>query len=144
MASSFLRSGTPTGDAAQRGRHDDRAGRRVPMWDITTSTVIGALDGLSMRGEVRADNIANSQTPGFRARHVDFESSLADALSRGTPERSNPSIGAAPTVIDGQGNSVDMETELVGAMRDGLLNQTMVAAFNFKAGQMRAAVTGQR
>jgi flagellar basal-body rod protein FlgB len=112
------------------------------VWDATTGTVLGALDGLSLRGEVRAHNVANAETPGFRASHVDFEAALSDALVRG----GEPAFetGPSPTVVDARGNSVDLETELVGAMRDGLLRDAMVAAFNFKTGQLRAAISGQR
>lgn len=114
------------------------------MWDITTHSVVGALQGLGLRGEVRAHNIANAETPGFRARHVDFETALADAIGRGTPQRANAQVVTAPTVINAIGNSVELETELIGAMRDGLHRDTMVAAFNFKSGQFRVALGGQR
>jgi flagellar basal-body rod protein FlgB len=42
------------------------------------------------------------------------------------------------------GNSVDLETELIGEMKDGLLRQAMVQGFNFKTGQLRVAMGGHR
>lgn len=114
------------------------------MWDTTTHTVIGALQGLSMRGAVRAHNIANAETPNFRAQHVDFESALAEALRAGRPTTANPTIVPSPTVVNALGNSVDLETELIGAMRDGLHRQTMIEAFNFKNAQLRVAMGGRR
>ncbi len=51
-----------------------------------TSTDLGlraislALDGLSMRQRVTANNIANVDTPGYKAQHVDFEAQLGRAL----------------------------------------------------------------
>jgi flagellar basal-body rod protein FlgB len=114
------------------------------MWDVSTQAAIGAIDALSLRGEVRAHNIANAETPGFRAAHVEFESALADAVRRGRPAAAEPTLVASPTVIDGLGNSVDLETELVGAIKDGLHRDTMVAAFNFKTGNLRVAFGGRR
>ena len=114
------------------------------MWDVTTRTALQALDGLSLRGTVRADNLANAQTPGFRAGHVDFESSLRDALQRGRPDEARQQVVASPTIVAANGNSVDVETELIGSMKDGLHRDTMITAFNFKTGQLRVAMGGRR
>lgn len=114
------------------------------MWDVTTSAVVAAIDGLARRGEVRAHNVANAQTPGFRATHVEFEQALADALRRGDPTRTRPSTVVTPTIVDPQGNSVDLETELVGELKDALHREAMTAAFNFKTGNLRMAIGGRR
>jgi hypothetical protein len=46
--------------------------------------------------------------------------------------------------MDGNFNSVDLETEMIGALQDGLLRDTMVAGFNFKSAQLRVAFGGRR
>ena len=115
------------------------------MWDVTTTAALQALDGLSQRGKVRANNIANAETPGFRAQTVDFESSLRGAIRRGDPANAAaPERVATPSIVDGRGNSVDMETELIGSMKDGLQRDAMITAFNFKTGQLRVAMGGRR
>lgn len=114
------------------------------MWDAATQVVIGALDGLSLRSDIRADNIANAETPGFRARQVDFESQLRDAMRRGAPASAEPAVTASPTVIDVMGNSVDLETEMIGEIQDALTRDAMAAAFNFKTGNLRVALGGRR
>ena len=114
------------------------------MWDVATQAVIGALDGLSLRSDIRADNIANAETPGFRARQVDFESQLRDAMRRGEPATAEPALTPSPTVIDAVGNSVDLETEMVGEIQDALTRDAMAAAFNFKTGNLRVALGGRR
>jgi flagellar basal-body rod protein FlgB len=114
------------------------------MWDATTHTVLSAVDGLARRSEVRAHNVANAETPGFRANHVDFETTLSEALRRGRTQGVQPVTVASPTVVDGRGNSVDLETELVGELKDGLHREAMTAAFNFKVGNMRVAMGGRR
>ena len=114
------------------------------VWDVTTQTALAALDGLSMRSDVRAHNIANAEVPGFRAGQVDFESALADALNRGAPGDVRTQVTASPTQVGMDGNSVDLETELIGEMKDGLQRQAVVQGFNFKTGQMRVAMGGPR
>jgi flagellar basal-body rod protein FlgB len=114
------------------------------MWDITTSTAVAALDGLARRGEVRAHNVANAETPGFRARNVEFEGELAAALRRGDPMATQATTSASPTVVDARGNSVDLETEMIGNLADGLHRDTMTAAFNFKTGNLKMAIAGRR
>jgi flagellar basal-body rod protein FlgB len=114
------------------------------IWDATAITAVRALDGLAQRGQVRAHNIANVNTPNFRAAHVAFEDALRDAVTRGRPEVARTEVVAASTVVDGNGNSVDLETEMIGALQDGLLRDTMVAGFNFKSAQLRVAFGGRR
>lgn len=114
------------------------------MLDVTGKAVIAAIDGLAQRGAVRAHNVANAQTPGYRARHVDFESALASAIQRGTPQQTRPTTVAAPTIVGANGNSVDLQTELIGGLKDGLHREAMTAAFNFKTGNLRVAMGGRR
>jgi flagellar basal-body rod protein FlgB len=114
------------------------------IWDPTAVTAVRALDGLAQRGQVRAHNIANANTPNFRAAHVSFESALRDAVSRGRPEAARTEVVASPTIVDGTGNSVDLETEMIGALQDGLMRDTMIAGFNFKSAQLRVAFGGRR
>ena len=92
----------------------------IPATDVVASTLRAALDGLSLRQRVTADNISNIDTPGFRASTVDFESSLRTALTDGdlasgatvTP---TAGVSAAPTGPDG--NNVDLQTETMTALR---------------------------
>jgi flagellar basal-body rod protein FlgB len=114
------------------------------IWDVTAVAAVRALDGLAQRGQVRAHNIANSETPNFRASHVSFEATLRDAVRQGRPERATTEVVASPTVIDANDNSVDLETEMIGAMQDGLMRDTMINGFNFKAAQLRVAFGGRR
>lgn len=115
----------------------------LPISDRTMRAVEYALDGLKARADVRAHNVANVNTPGFEAKAVDFETALRSALAVGAPERAG-----APQVVQGeglpnaQGNTVDLETELVGLMKDNLLRDAMVNAYNFKVGVMRTAING--
>ena len=49
--------------------------------DLGLRSIAIALDGLSLRQRVSANNIANIDTPGFKAQHVSFERHLQQALN---------------------------------------------------------------
>jgi flagellar basal-body rod protein FlgB len=125
-------------------RSDERR-FRVPFFvtmtglsDFTMQTASAALDGLSLRAKVRADNIANAETPGYRARRVDFESALraagGDITGVEFTERD------ANTAVDIRGNSVDLEAEVTELVQDNLMFQAMVNGFNYKANLLRTAM----
>lgn len=113
--------------------------------DQTMRALESALTGLSRRAEVRANNVANVNTPGFRAQRVDFEGTLREALRRGAPEGAGaPAVRPDPRLPNPQtGNSVDLESEVVGMIKDNLLRDAMVNSFNHKAALLRAAINGR-
>jgi len=105
------------------------------------SAIAYALRGLNVRADVRAHNLANVNTPGFRAMRVDFESTLRGALQRGTAVSAGaPSVTPDPSLPNPNENTVSLEGEMTGMMKDNLLRDAMVNTFNFKAGVLRAAL----
>ncbi len=103
-----------------------------------------ALDGLARRAEVRANNIANSTTPGFRATTLDFESTLREHLRSGETDelREDPpmDIVARPGFINENGNTVDLEVETTDMVQDNLMFQAVINGFNYKVGVVRTAI----
>lgn len=112
----------------------------TPIGGAALTTIERALDGLARRGEVRADNVANVNTPGFRASRVEFESSLRGAIAAGRPESATTTVVAGGGLPDATGNTVDLEEELVGMMQDNLMRDAMVEGFNFKMNVLRTAI----
>lgn len=111
--------------------------------DHTMSVAQQALRGLAERADVRAHNVANVNTPGFRAERVDFESTLQSAIARGDPGAApDPIREVAPSLPDGSWNTVNLEDEMIGMMQDNLQRDAMVNAFNYKAGMLRTAING--
>ena len=108
------------------------------LTDLTMQTASSALNGLSLRAKVRADNIANSETPGFRARSVDFESALRAAGDE--PAEAAYGTNFRDTPVDQRGNSVDLDTEVTELVSDNLMFQAMVNGFNYKANLLRTAI----
>lgn len=47
------------------------------------SIMAAGMDGLAMRQQVHAENVANIDTPNYQARTVDFESTLRGAIDAG-------------------------------------------------------------
>ncbi|MDR7252843.1 flagellar basal-body rod protein FlgB [Nocardioides sp. BE266] len=100
------------------------------MPDAVTSVLATALDGLATRQSVIADNIANVDTPDFRATSVDFESSLSAALQRGEM----PSSGVTPfeqpsnAPVGEDGNNVDLRKESLSAVQTQFQYQMMTRA----------------
>lgn len=56
------------------------------MNSLSAAVTIKALDGLSTRASVIAENIANANTPGYRPRQVTFEQALIAAAQNNPGE----------------------------------------------------------
>lgn len=108
--------------------------------DPVQSGIERALVGVSLRERVTADNIANAMTPGFRAQRVDFESSLAQAMRAGRPDRAAITIRDTADAGKLDGNNVNLEDEVSEQTRGGLQYQALVAAANHKLGLLKTAI----
>ena len=112
--------------------------------DVTMQATQYALSGLAQRGDARANNIANVNTPSFRSKGVSFESALATALDKGgvpgDTQISTFDKGGAP---NSQGNTVSLETEMTEGIKDSLTYESMVNGFNYKVSVLRQAIGGK-
>jgi flagellar basal-body rod protein FlgB len=98
-----------------------------------------ALDGLSMRQRVIADNIANLQTPGFKAGEVSFEDSLARAVEKGTgavTPTTSQSTGEARL----DGNNVNLDTETLANVETNLRYELATQAVSATFTNLRVAM----
>lgn len=102
------------------------------------------MDGLALRNETIADNIANASTPGFRSRRVDFERNLRAALREGdaAPD-AEPAVDGGMDLMDSNGNSVRLEGQMTDMAKNSLAQQMAVNSFNYKIGIIRTAVTSR-
>lgn len=105
----------------------------------SVSAVLGfALDGLSQRQHVIADNLANLDTPGFRATAVDFESVLrsaigssatgAEGVMAGRLRGAEPLTAEVDTPVGENGNNVDLRKETLAAMQSQFMYQMVARA----------------
>jgi flagellar basal-body rod protein FlgB len=115
----------------------------TPITDLTLQSLQGALRGLSARSQAIRDNIANAETPGFLARTVDFESSLARAMQAGNPGAVSVSTGRSSSPTNLSGNNVNVDEEFVAMTETSLRNQLVTEALNAKYRLLRTSITGQ-
>lgn len=91
----------------------------VPGISRIDGLIQGALGGLALRQRVISDNVANVDTPGFKAGRVEFEDVLRRAWSR-SPEDGAPAIARSEQMLtrggrggQSDGNNVDVEEEMI-------------------------------
>ncbi|WP_110180315.1 flagellar basal body rod protein FlgB [Nocardioides solisilvae] len=115
--------------------------------DAVSSALGAALDGVALRQRVIADNIANVDTPGFRATSVDFESSLRAAIADGGIARGDGQVTASAvptdTPVGVNGNNVDLRKESLAALQSQFQYQLLTRAVNDRLSLVRTAATGQ-
>jgi flagellar basal-body rod protein FlgB len=80
--------------------------------DVASVTLSTALSALAARQRVSANNIANLETPNFRAGQVSFEDNLRQAVAAGEPAKAavTRTASTAPAGINGNNVSLDIET----------------------------------
>jgi flagellar basal-body rod protein FlgB len=110
--------------------------------DIASLSLQTAISGLGTRQRVTTDNIANLETPGFTARTVDFESSLAHALAAGDPAQGTIAYGSSDAQAGINGNNVSLDSEIVTATKTGLQEQLLTGALTSKYGLFNTVLKG--
>ena len=116
--------------------------------DAVSKVLTMALDGVSQRQRVTADNIANVDTPGFRATSVDFETSLRRAVQDGSFDAGSLDdvrVETTPTdtPVGANGNNVDLRKETLAAVQSQYQYQILSRAVNDKFNLVRDALGGQ-
>ena len=123
-----------------------------------------ALSLRSTRQQVLASNIANADTPNYKARDIDFSSALQSALAAGTPpagvlastDPAHLGGAAAPGLLpDGtpllyrnaaqgsvDGNTVDMDVERNQFADNGVRYEAGITMINAQIRGMLAAIQG--
>jgi flagellar basal-body rod protein FlgB len=110
--------------------------------DGVTSSLQTALGALSYRQQVTSQNIANSATPGYHAKRVSFEDSLAAAQAAGADPMAATQVASydAGTPADASGNTVAMDAETIDLQQESLQYSSVAQALTYKFSVMRAAI----
>jgi flagellar basal-body rod protein FlgB len=103
----------------------------------------------SRRTELLANNLANADTPGFKARDIDFRSALAAA--GGTAAGGTAAGGTAdadlkyrvPMAPALDGNTVDAQLEQSAFAENAVRYQATLTFINSKLRALMTAITGQ-
>lgn len=110
------------------------------MPDVTTAGLHVALNGLSARQRVIADNIANLETPEFLAGRVDFESSLSAALAGHNPAAAEITTERSMAATGPNGNNVNLDEETLALIENDLRYQVTSQAISSKFALLRTAI----
>lgn len=117
----------------------------IPAADDVSAVLKFALDGLSLRQRVIADNVANIDTPNFIGSTVDFESALRSAIGEGevVGRQITPTTGTSATPVGPNGNNVDLATEQMTAMQSVFQYQLMTRAVGDRFSLITTAIGGR-
>lgn len=130
------------------------------MFDKTTDALAASLNFRSLRQNIASSNIANAETPGYKAKVVEFEDALARAidlegmnqaenlqgdhlaLGSGSISKAKADVYDNPEVnVTNDQNTVDLEKEMATLQENSILYKAALQLINKKLGAMKYAVT---
>lgn len=135
------------------------------MSDPTMKALAYALDGLALRQKTTANNIANIDTPEYKAQHVSFESQLQAALDHGESDNSlplattnrrhismgQPSFDPSTMIVQqdsnslrNDGNNVDIDLEMTTLAETSLRYQALTQLSGMKISLLKNIVRESR
>ena len=117
----------------------------VTMDDPRLTVLARLMDVAVLRQQVHAGNLANQNTPGFKARAVAFEDAFNEALDEQGVDKAM-SVGTEvyeprATPVDIDGNDVSSEREVAALAKNKLLFDTYSQMARGKMRLMNTAIT---
>lgn len=112
-----------------------------------------ALDFVWKQQQLTANNIANVDTPNYKAQHISFENELKNRLNHAMKSANSSTMEQAITQTKGNvitssnskrvdGNGVDIDVENVELVKSTLQYQYLVQAFNSDYNRLRTVIRG--
>jgi flagellar basal-body rod protein FlgB len=130
------------------------------IFDRTTDALGASLNFRSLRHNVTSANIANAETPGYKAKVLDFEEALTRAVdldgmsaqTTASPEHFSIGAGAVSRAradvydnpegnVTNDQNTVDLEKEIATLQENSILYKAALQLINKKLGAIRYAAT---
>ncbi len=131
--------------------------------DKTLDALKAAIDFREMRQEIITSNIANAETPGFKAKRLEFEDALARALdvdgqqALKTEDEAHYDVGSGgfknlePEIINDpngvvseDGNTVNREDEMSRMAENKIMYDALVQLVNKKLALKKYAIESER
>jgi flagellar basal-body rod protein FlgB len=119
----------------------------------TDSYLQAAMSGLAARQRAIANNVANVDTPGFKATQVNFEDVLNQAVNRAKPgtgvnQSALDSAMRATTLDDAttsraDGNNVDIDQQMEMLSEANLNYSALTQVMSTRLGILRGVIKGQ-
>jgi len=121
--------------------------RAMGLFDITDAALQQGMAGAGLRQQLLANNLANVNTAGFKRSDVDFQSTLASALSSGRPDSAVGSLTFQPQVdnvtsMRADGNNVSADQELSEMTANAVQYEALAAVQKARFGWLRTAMGG--
>jgi flagellar basal-body rod protein FlgB len=111
--------------------------------DVSVRALHSALNGLAARQRAISDDIANVNTPFFRARSVSFESDLKAALAGGDdPLTVTPTVTLSTAPVGLTFSNVDLNAETMASVDTQLAYDLALRATGDRFTLLRTAVKG--
>jgi flagellar basal-body rod protein FlgB len=112
--------------------------------DTTMQGLQYALNSLSLRQQVLANNIANAQTPGYVSQDVSFEDKLGAILSgsdtSAAPNSTGTVIATPDMTTSPNGNTVSMESEMSKTSETGIMYDALTQLTADRMGILKTAI----
>jgi flagellar basal-body rod protein FlgB len=131
--------------------------------DKTLKALATAIKFREMRQKIISSNIANANTPGFKAKRLDFEKALARAINvdgnlsmkaqdpdhfdvgNGGFDNLEPDIYEEPSdIVSSDGNTVDIEAEISREAENAIMHEAMVKMLNKKLALKKYLIQSER
>ncbi|OFZ24548.1 MAG: flagellar basal-body rod protein FlgB [Bdellovibrionales bacterium RIFOXYB1_FULL_37_110] len=131
--------------------------------DKTIDALRASLNFRQMRQKIIASNVANAETPSYKAKKVDFEQALQRALNLDEKQTLNVEDGrhydvggggfdnltpeiyeASDGVVKENGNTVDKEAEMAEMLDNNILYNASVQLLNKKLGLLKYAIAADK
>jgi len=126
----------------------------ISSYDKIPQMLGKVLDCTSKVHEVIASNIANAETPGFKAKEVSFQSLLSsyvDNIDMARPSNNKDYLDFEPEVVEikngkikRDGNTVDLDAEMVKLAQNQMRNFEAIQLLRKKGSMLSYAITEGR
>jgi flagellar basal-body rod protein FlgB len=112
------------------------------MPDSSIKTLETMLDVSAYRQRILTSNIANADTPGYRAKDIDFQGELDRALAAGGKVGSITIHEPMTTLPNRDGNTVNIDVEMAKIAENSLTYNAATQLLTMKLRMLKSIING--
>ncbi|MCL4536488.1 MAG: flagellar basal body rod protein FlgB [Nitrospirae bacterium] len=118
------------------------------MPDNTIRALEKMLDVASFRQKLLASNIANADTPGYKAKDISFQKELSEAIEgtegNGKGEQTYQVYETVTTMLNRDGNTVNLDIEMAKVAENTLIYNAATQLMAMKMRMVKDVIKGGR